>query len=235
MMFRARHLRDDRLFDCHVTEHAGERLDPRTAEHLADCAECRARYTDLSAFMSGLRSEADAEIDAVFSPEALRAQQQHIANRIEHLGQAARVINFPAHQAPSRAGLASHVTSLAPRWIAAAAVAGLVVGVGVGSVFQSGVRFRSLRQSVSRAGAAPVSSVSSVTGVSGSRPEIVVADPITASATAMNANSPSLGDTNDEFLSELELALERPHTRELLALDELTPRVRELPVSNRIR
>jgi hypothetical protein len=33
---------------------------------------------------------------------------------------------------------------------------------------------------------------------------------------------------DDAFLSNLEIALERPHTRELLAFDELTPHVREI-------
>jgi hypothetical protein len=33
---------------------------------------------------------------------------------------------------------------------------------------------------------------------------------------------------DDAFLSELELALERPHTRELVAFDALTPHVREV-------
>ena len=208
-MFRARHLRDDRLFDCYVAERGGEPLDPRTADHLADCTNCRARYMDLSAFMSGLRAEADAEIDAVFSPDALRAQQQHIASRIEHLGHAARVISFPAHQTNDHAGLAARVSSLAPRWIAAAAVAGLVVGVGVGSVFQSGGRFSRVRPP------APATGAPAATSVPIARPETAAAD--------------------DEFLSELELALERPHPRELLALDELTPRVRALSVSNVIR
>jgi hypothetical protein len=34
--------------------------------------------------------------------------------------------------------------------------------------------------------------------------------------------------TDDAFLSDLEVALERPHTRELLAFDALTPHVREV-------
>jgi hypothetical protein len=42
-----------------------------------------------------------------------------------------------------------------------------------------------------------------------------------------------VSDVNDAFLSELELALERPHTRELVALDELTPHVREVRVQLR--
>ena len=39
----------------------------------------------------------------------------------------------------------------------------------------------------------------------------------------------SIADT-EQFLSELELALERPHTPELVALDALTPHVREIRV-----
>ena len=42
-----------------------------------------------------------------------------------------------------------------------------------------------------------------------------------------------VSDVNEQFLSELELALERPHTRELVALDELTPHVREVRVQLR--
>ena len=33
---------------------------------------------------------------------------------------------------------------------------------------------------------------------------------------------------DDAFLNELELALERPRTRELVAFDEFTPHVREV-------
>jgi hypothetical protein len=34
--------------------------------------------------------------------------------------------------------------------------------------------------------------------------------------------------SDDAFLSDLEIALERPHTRELMAFDELTPHLREI-------
>jgi len=34
--------------------------------------------------------------------------------------------------------------------------------------------------------------------------------------------------SDDAFLSDLEIALERPHTRELQAFDALTPHVREI-------
>jgi hypothetical protein len=228
-MFRARHLRDDRLFDCYVAERGGDTLDPRAAEHLADCAGCRTRYADLASFMGELRAEGDADIDAIFSPEDLRAQQQRIANRIEHLSHAARVISFPAHQAAGQSGVAARVSSAAPRWIAAAAVAGLIVGVGVGSFFQEGARVSRLRLpalgTLTAPGTTPAASAPSA------HPDAPAADPVNAA----NTSPAGIGDANDEFVSEWELALDRPRMHELLALDELTPRVRELPVSNRIR
>src|SRR6185436_10199339 len=71
---RARHLQDERLFDCYVAERSGEPLDPPSAEHLADCVECGARYGELTQFMDGLRSEAETETDEIFTAEQLRLQ-----------------------------------------------------------------------------------------------------------------------------------------------------------------
>ena len=231
MIFRARHLRDDRLFDCYVAERGGDTLDPRAADHLADCAGCRIRYAELVSFMGGLRAEGEAELDAIFSPDDLRAQQQRIANRIEHLAHAARVISFPAHQAAGQSGVAARVSSLAPRWIAAAAVAGLIVGVGVGSFFQEGARVSRLRVPALAAATAPAATAPAA------RPDAPATDPVNAANTSAPGlpGVPGINDANDEFVSEWELALDRPRMHELLALDELTPRVRELPVSNRIR
>jgi hypothetical protein len=223
-MGRARHLQDDRLFDCYLAEQGGEPLDPPAAEHLADCADCRARYTDLASFMGALRSEADEEVDTVFRPDDLRAQQQQIAHRLDHLGHAARVISFPSHQANSH--VTGHVSRVGPPWIAAAAAAGLVIGVGVGNFFPSGARLSRARQTPPAASAA---------AARGSRPQAVTrpaaepgaADPVTVNNGPASADST---DSNDEFLSELELALEQPRNPALLALDDLTPRVREVTV-----
>ena len=95
MIARARHLQDERLFDCYLAERSGEPLDPPVAEHLADCDACARALRGARAFMDRLRAEADAETDAVFTPDRLRAQQQQIARRLEHLGRPARVISFP--------------------------------------------------------------------------------------------------------------------------------------------
>ena len=211
MIFRARHLQEDHLFECYLTEQGGEPMEPPAAEHLTDCAECGARYADLRRFMDALRTEADAELDEMFPPERMRAQQQQIARRVEHLGHQARVISFPGQPTVSTE---RRVLRVAPRWLGAAAAAGLLVGVGTGSLFYS-------NQGV------PV-----LAKFAAARSAAAIASPIVPTS-----GTPSAGqvvtDVDDQFLSELELALERPHTRELVALDDLTPHVREVGVQLR--
>jgi len=200
---RARHLQEEQLFDSYLTERSGAPLDPPVVEHLADCDECSARYTELSGFMETLRRDGEAEADAVFTPERLRAQQQQIARRIEHVGRAARVISFPTRMVRRTIGVSTGRT--APRWIAAAAAAGLFIGVAVGASYQWTGRGRDAQSFFPRgAGIGRLSPVAT----RGSSPAEIAAD--------------------TAFLSDLELALERPHTSELQAFDELTPHVREI-------
>jgi hypothetical protein len=237
--FRARHLHDDRLFDCYLAERHGERLDPPVAEHLADCPTCAGRYGDVARFMDQLHANADADVDAIFPAEQLRAQQQQIARRIEHVGHAARVISFPGH--PSAHHLSGGRLRITPRWIAAAAAAGLFIGVYVGTFVDSGAH-------ASRAGhllpvarsvtqPAPAAPQGALPGRSAVIPPArEVSSPVTDPANAVNgANDVDIdradSDSNDEFLSELEVALERPHTRELIALDDLTPHARGVQTS----
>lgn len=212
MIFRARHLQEDRLFECYLAEQGGGPIEPPAAEHLTDCAECSARYADLLRFMDGLRTEADSELDEIFPPERQRAQQQHIARRVEHLGHHARVISFPGHPLGQPAPSAS--SRVAHRWISSvAAAAGLFIGIGLGSLYYSQAPAGEQQTAASRNIAAPAEA------------------PAPAAAPA---RVPELvSDVNEQFLSELELALERPHTRELVALDELTPHVRDVRVQLR--
>jgi hypothetical protein len=205
---RARHLQDDRLFECYSRVRASEPMDPRLAEHLADCESCAARYRDMTAFMEELAEHADADTDAVFTKERLRAQQQDIVRRIEHVGRPARVISFPRSLAGQRAhpAPAPYVRS---RWIATAAAAGLFMGVALG------VTFEWERQAASRSAVARALSANTVLP---SRQVVVdAATPV----------APSVND--DVFLSDLEVALERPRFGgELQSLDALTPHVREI-------
>ena len=199
-----RHLREERLFDSYMAERQGAAVDPPVAEHLADCASCGARYAELTAFMDGLRRDGDAEADAIFTPERLRLQQQQIARRIAHVSRPTRVLTFPGRLV--RRTISPSASRTASRWVAAAAAAGLFVGVAVGASFQ----WRSQLQRQRFAGGDSISAQAS------------------NSAPAARRNTPVSVISDDVFLSDLELALERPHTRELQAFDALTPHVREI-------
>jgi hypothetical protein len=210
-MGRAHHLVEERLFDCYVAERAGESIEPPAADHLADCGECAARYAALAQFMDGLRSDADADTDALFPAEWRDAQRQQIARRIEHLGHAARIISFPGRLvAQHMAGTAARI---APRW-AAAAAAGLVVGIGVGMFYDARSHVaETARTTTSGAPAAARPTQTAPTGL-----------PVSVQAPAFDT---------DAFLFELETALGGPRTPELMSLDVLTPHVREVLLHSR--
>jgi hypothetical protein len=199
---RAHHLAEERLFDSYLAERSGQPIDPPVAEHLADCDACGARYAGLSRFMDGLRRDGEAEADAIFTPERLRVQQQQIARRIALVGRPARVLSFPGRIV--RRTINASTSRTAPRWAAAAAAAGLFIGVAVGASFQ----WRS--QLTKRQGF--------VTDTAHAR----------LSPVATRGSGPAELASDDAFLSDLEIALERPHTRELQAFEALTPHVREI-------
>ena len=201
MIFRSRHLQDNRLFECYLAERHGEPMDLPAAEHLADCEPCGSRYAGMATFMESVRCDGEAEADAVFTPERLKAQQQQIARRLEHVGRSAHVISFP--ELTARHASTASVSRTAPRWVAAAAAAGLFAGVALTASYEWGSQVRVARQRAAQETAAP--SPTRATPVP-RRPEVLA---------------------DEAFLSELEVALERPHTRELLAFDALTPHVRE--------
>jgi hypothetical protein len=220
MNIRTSHVQEERLLDCYLAERAQEPLDPRIAEHLGDCDACATRYTELTTFMEGLRDEADAETDAVFTPERLQAQQHAIARRLEHVGRAARVISFPGRSVSGRLGAASHEgsgTRTATRWVAAAAAAGLFFGAVLGASFEwdRHVRGQQHQLTATVRQMAPAVRPARLTPVA-----------------TRGADAARVAD-DDAFLGELEVALERPQTRELQAFDAFTPHVVE--VNNTIR
>jgi hypothetical protein len=202
---RSRHLGEERLYDCYLAACASEPLDPPAAEHLADCAECQARYAELEGFLEVLRGEAEAETDAIFSSEQLLHQKDQVLRRVDQLHRAARVISFPGGALPQMAGGPGR---FAPRWVAAAAAAGLFVGVAVGStIFSHETRprtDRAMQVAVPAPRMAP-------------QPAVLVSNP-----------APVVETVDDElFMSQLEMALARPWTRELMPFDALTPHARD--------
>jgi hypothetical protein len=207
-MPHAHHLHDDRLFDCYFAVRHGEALDPRVAEHLADCEACGSRYGEIALLFDRLGEDGEAAADAVFTSEQLRAQHQQIMARLERLGRAARIISFPG-QLINRTVNASRAPTT-PRWIAAAAAAGLVAGVALSASYQWASR------------AQPAGGISA--RVETSAPPQTA---LTAVATDGREPAPEVA-ADDAFWSELEVALERPRTRELQPLDVLTPHVRDI-------
>jgi hypothetical protein len=201
-MRRVHHLSDDRLLDCYLDEREEATLDPRVAEHLTDCEPCGARYAELVRLLDTARSEAELEADAVFTSDRLRLQQQQIARRIELTNRSGRVISFPAPMARRTMTVSTERT--APRWIAAAAAAGLFVGVALGASY----RWSDVPRPGSARGATTARSSQ-------------------MAPVAVRVNTSQIA-ADDAFMSELEMALDRPRTRELIAIDALTPHFREI-------
>jgi hypothetical protein len=206
---RVRHLTEERLFDVYLAERAAEPVDPPAAEHLADCDACGTRYAELVSMMGAVRREGDAEADAIFTADRLRAQQLEIARRIALVGRPARVLSFPKRIV--RRTISASSSRTAPRWIAAAAAAGLFVGVAVGASYQF------------RWGLAPYRSAAPFIASGSATPRTARLAPV---ATRGAGQADVAAD--DAFLSDLEIALDRPRTRELLAFDDFTPHVREI-------
>jgi hypothetical protein len=200
--FNGGHLDDAALVAIWTSAMAtGTAADGRDA-HIASCAECRVRYDALASWMQEIRTEACLEADEHFTSERLAGQQAAILRRIETSGRPARVLAFP------RLSAGRAVRSIpVRRWIAAAAAAGLLVGVGLGQLmdFRRDVRlFPTLQPPPSQ--------------IAQSRPKPV---PV----------SPSI--TNEEtLLQELEAA-STPHYEALRAYDTLTPRAADFLISSR--
>jgi hypothetical protein len=189
---RTSHL-DDAAFAELWTNALADGTTPAEDSHLQECAECRLRFNSFSNWMEEIRADAHAEADEVLTPERLAAQQAQIFRRLEAAERPARIIEFPkrfpasVRQFPVR------------RWIATAAAAGLITGLGLGQMWN----FR----------------LSQPTGL----PERVAETaprPLPGPAVV-----PAVATMNDEIaLAELE-AVATPRYEALRAYDAFTPRV----------
>lgn len=95
--------------------------------HLDRCDICAERAIEMSHWLESVQALGKADADAVFTPERLNAQRGQIMQRLEQLDRPAKVISFPARSARSLdAGESRRVN---PGWLAAAAAAGLTLGV----------------------------------------------------------------------------------------------------------
>ena len=186
-----RHLSDDQLIDaCLGVPEAGAQ------QHLLGCAACEARRTAVGHMLTDVTDVAVAEADAAFSPERLARQHARILQRVDQDGRPARVIVFPAGQGPSPTLLHPRP---ARRWVAAAAAAGLVLGVLGGHFARN------------------------LTGFDGAPTQAVVSQapgPAAVRTISMTAE--------DEFLGQIELAVGSAGPAVLRPIDALTPRAWEV-------
>jgi hypothetical protein len=185
-----RHLTDERLIELSVAGTTG------VDAHLADCADCRARHTELTTLLGEIGDVVAAEADVHFSDDRLVRQRGRILQRIELDGRPGRLIAFPAGQPQAPVHVRARPVS---RWVAAAAVAGLVVGLLTGQFI-------------------PVAPSAAVPG-----PRMVTNE--AGSGIALRAVSTSLSDA--EFLVQVEAA-GSAGPAVLQPLDALTPRAWEV-------
>jgi hypothetical protein len=167
--------------------------------HLDACDACRARMLEFEQWIGGIADELQAEADEAVSAEQLTLQQAQIARRIESLDRPGRIIAFPK---AARAVINGH--SHVRRWVTVAAAAGLIAGVGLGQVVPVH-RYSPARTETAR-----------------TTPPLTTPD---AAARARGLTPASVTPSDDELLSD---ALFSPRVKDLRALDDMTPHVKDL-------
>ena len=199
----ASHLSDERLIEVCVLEVPS----PAEQQHLSACARCDARRIRLQRLLDDVSETAAAAADAAFTPERLTRQQARILAHLQREGRLARVIAFPAGHAPHESVVSR--TRPGSRWIAAAAVAGLVVGVIAGRFGHD--------YSFGRPGAARV-----IVARTAEQPEL------RATGTTPTILEVTASISDDEFLNQIEMAIDAPAAAALQPLDDLTPHAWEV-------
>ena len=178
--------------------------EPGDRGHLEACPDCAQRLAALRAFLDGLRREAQAACDEALSPARLTAGRLRIRRRLE------REAGCDSPRVLPFPGSA-RTRPAAPRrsrwWLGAA---GLVLGLAVG-------RFD-----------APLFDPPLELRGTGSPPGYTV-----AATAAERPPDPEPHARDEQFMQELERALASPRIPALVALDELTPRLREAEVDVR--
>jgi hypothetical protein len=211
------HPADDRLIDVYFAQSDVEEataLVEAARRHLESCPSCARRYELISGPLERLREQAVSAADAIFTNERLKVQREHILHRLEAAEHPARVIPFPL--APSGRQVSAGVRIMR-RWVAAAAAAGLLVGLGLG------------RLATPVAPQAPRASLMAANRPTQAQP---------AMRPAPGSSGSAIGDyaTDEAFLSAIDAAVNRRTSiAELQAIDAMTPHAREVTASLSVR
>ena len=202
MSARTSHVPIDRLTALAFVVRAPEGdQDEQALRHVAECERCAAELARLTVDADEWRDAAIAEADALFEDAKLEAQRSRILDRLANRGQAARVLYFP-HRTTREVTMPG--TAGSRRWVSVAAAAGLIIGLVAGQL----LRFVPWEGSRRDAGLT----------VQVSRPSTGV---VSAAANASTM-------TDEQFLDEIEAALQARHAHSLRALDALTPTAGDL-------
>ena len=203
MSARTSHVPIDRLTALAFVVRAPEGdQDEQALRHVAECERCAADLARLTVDADEWRDAAIAEADAVFDDARLETQRVRILDRLATLGQAARVLYFPNRTARE---VTMPGASGSRRWVSVAAAAGLIIGLVAGQL----LRLVPWEGSGSRRDAALTVQVSrTTTGVV----------PATSQSTM----------SDEQFLDEIEAALQARRAHSLRALDALTPTAADL-------
>jgi anti-sigma factor RsiW len=189
---RQRHLSDEQLLSL-IESGSGD-------AHLSTCERCANRHAELLCAIGDL-TELHAEADGIFDEHHLARQHAQILKHIDRNHGPARVLHFPA-VAPA----IQHGQPFGRRWVAAAAIAGLMVGIFAGWRLDHdtlGARSHQITAEA-RPSAGPLA---------GGHDGIV---------SAKNRKV-----VNDEtLLVEVDAAVANPRVKELKAIDALTPAAR---------
>lgn len=204
MLTGKRHLDDNLLIRRYLAERGLAALDANDeapVRHLAHCASCESRYQALHSAYEEARAAALAEAGAACSEDLLARQRERILRRVDALQSGPRVLPFPAVAQNGTAGAQPRVLR---RWVAAAAVAAFLVGLGAGRLVFRGAD----------AGSSAVNARRDITPAA--------APSQVRQAPTLRALHLETGQNDDQFLSEIELATAAPRTRELRAIYAFT-------------
>ncbi|HEV3217354.1 MAG TPA: hypothetical protein VGZ27_16615 [Vicinamibacterales bacterium] len=133
------HLTDDQLMEAY--------LFAPDSPHLNGCGSCRARYDNLIRSLEQIRDDAVSEADRVFTDQRLHDQRDRILRRLERHGHPGEVVMFPNRGGTQQAAYRL-LLGPARRWVAGAAVAGLVAGLFLGFAVDRRVGSVSARRTI---------------------------------------------------------------------------------------
>ena len=198
------HPADDRLIALYFGDEEASADDRRAVrQHLHGCESCTWRYTELTAPLERLRQDAAGEADEVFTPARLDAQRTKILDRLDESAHGSRVIPFPSSTTRLDRSVVRRPIA---RWVAAAAAAGLLIGVTAGRLLDMGTRRTPT--------AAPVA---------GAARTVLTAPGLVSDSPAETMT----GEADEAVLNQIDQAVYSQRIAALWALDEMTPHVRQ--------